>query len=300
MHLLKASAISQLENTLVPLHGKTFEATEYLDDDHRIQVCISINANKQIFDFTGTSPVHPNNLNANISILYSAILYVLRLLVNKEIPLNDGLMKNVEIILPDNSFLHPHFSDDPQLCPAVVGGNTEVSQRLVDTLLKAFGLAACSQGTMNNFLFGNKIFGYYETIGGGVGAGPGFHGRSAVHQHMTNTRITDPEQLERKYPVRLLEFGIRKHSGGKGKFRGGDGITRKIQFLEPLQVTLLGQHRKHAPYGLDGGEDGKCGVHTLISDDLTSQLPGVVSIEVRTGDVLIIETPGGGGFGKIK
>ena len=260
-------------------------------------VKISIKAEKQIFDFTGTSPVHPNNLNANISILHSAILYVLRLLVNKEIPLNDGLMKNVQIILPDNSFLHPDFSDDPLLCPAVVGGNTEVSQRLVDTLLKAFGLAACSQGTMNNFLFGNEHFGYYETIGGGVGAGNGFNGRSAVHQHMTNTRITDTEQLERKYPVRLLEFGIRKNSGGKGKFHGGDGIVRKLQFLEPLQVTLLSQHRKYAPYGLKGGEDGKHGEHTLISNNVASKLPGICSLEVQATDILTIETPGGGGFG---
>ncbi|TDE11626.1 hydantoinase B/oxoprolinase family protein [Dyadobacter psychrotolerans] len=298
MNLLKASAVIQLENTLTPLHGKSFEAAEFLDDDHRIQVSITISPQKQVFDFAGTSAVHPNNLNANISILHSAILYVLRLLVNKEIPLNDGLMKNVEIILPENSFLHPNFSDDPLLCPAVVGGNTEVSQRLVDTLLKAFGLAACSQGTMNNFLFGNKNFGYYETIGGGVGAASGFNGRSAVHQHMTNTRITDPEQLERKYPVRLLEFGIRKNSGGKGKFRGGDGITRKIQFLEPLQVTLLGQHRKYAPYGLNGGEDGKCGEHTLISNNQTSKLQGICSFEAEAGDILVIETPGGGGFGE--
>jgi len=300
MDLLKASAISQLENTLIPLRGRTFEASEYLDDDHRIQVQISINPSKQIFDFTGTSPVHPNNLNANISILHSAILYVLRLLINKEIPLNDGLMKNVEIVLPENSFLHPNFSDDPLLCPAVVGGNTEVSQRLVDTLLKALQLAACSQGTMNNFLFGNKNFGYYETIGGGVGAGPAFHGRSAVHQHMTNTRITDPELLERKYPVRLLEFRIRKDSGGKGEFNGGDGIVRKIQFLEPLQVTLLGQHRRYAPYGLNGGEDGKCGENALVSNGVKSTLPGIASIEVKEGDILTIKTPGGGGYGQNK
>ncbi|MCE7043601.1 hydantoinase B/oxoprolinase family protein [Dyadobacter sp. CY312] len=297
MNLLKASAASQLKTTLLPLRGKTFHAVEFLDDDHRIQVSVSINDNKQIFDFTGTSPVHPNNLNANISILHSAILYVLRLLVNKKIPLNDGLMKHVEIILPENSFLHPQFSDDPLLCPAVVGGNTEVSQRLVDTLLKAFELAACSQGTMNNFLFGNKAFGYYETIGGGTGAGVDFNGRSAVHQHMTNTRITDPEQLERKYPVRLLEFGIRKNSGGKGKYKGGDGITRKVQFLENLQVTLLGQHRKYEPYGLEGGENGKCGEHTLQTNGTTLKLPGICSFEAQVGDVLLIETPGGGGFG---
>ncbi|WP_159469396.1 hydantoinase B/oxoprolinase family protein [Dyadobacter sp. 3J3] len=298
MTLLKTSAILQLKNALEPLEGKTFEATEFLDDDHRIQVSISISKDKQVFDFTGTSSVHPNNLNANISILHSAILYVLRLLINKEVPLNDGLMKSVEIILPDNSFLHPDFSDDPLKCPAVVGGNTEVSQRLVDTLLKAFELAACSQGTMNNFLFGNKNFGYYETIGGGVGAGPGFNGRAAVHQHMTNTRITDPEQLERKYPVRLLEFGIRKNSGGDGKFNGGDGIVRKVEFLEPLQVTLLGQHRNYAPYGLHGGEDGKTGQHTLSSKNHTiTKLTGICSLEVQAGDILTIETPGGGGYG---
>jgi 5-oxoprolinase (ATP-hydrolysing) len=298
MNLLKESAVAQLKRALTPFHGQTFEATELLDDDHRIQVSITVSDEKQVFDFTGTSKVHPNNLNANISILYSAILYVLRLIVDKEIPLNDGLMKNVEIILPDNSFLHPDFSDDPLQCPAVVGGNTEVSQRLVDTLLKAFGLAACSQGTMNNFLFGNSQFGYYETIGGGTGAGPGFAGRSAVHQHMTNTRITDPEQLERKYPVRMLEFGIRKNSGGQGKFKGGDGITRKIEFLQPLHITLLGQHRKYEPYGLEGGENGKCGRHTLINaDNRISELPGICSLEVETGDVLIIETPGGGGYG---
>lgn len=297
MTMLKQTAVSQLRHALQPLQGQVFEAEETLDDDHRIAVKISITDRRQIFDFTGTSGVHPNNLNANVSILYSAILYVLRLLVDKEIPLNDGLMQDVEIKLPENSFLHPKFSDDPWQCPAVVGGNTEVSQRLVDTLLKAFGLAACSQGTMNNFLFGNEQFGYYETIGGGVGAGNGFDGRSAVHQHMTNTRITDPEQLERKYPVRLLEFGIRQGSGGTGRWRGGDGIVRKLEFLAPLQVTLLGQHRRYAPYGMAGGEDGHCGRHMHFSNGVMNELPGICSLKVHAGDVLTIETPGGGGYG---
>jgi 5-oxoprolinase (ATP-hydrolysing) len=297
MDMLKQTAVSQLRNALLPLRGQIFEASESLDDNYRIAVKISISDNKQIFDFTGTSGVHPNNLNANVSILYSAILYVLRLLVDKEIPLNDGLMRDVEIKLPENSFLHPDFSDDPLHCPAVVGGNTEVSQRLVDTLLKAFGMAACSQGTMNNFLFGNEQFGYYETIGGGVGAGDGFNGRSAVHQHMTNTRITDPEQLERKYPVRLLEFGIRSGSGGAGRWQGGDGIVRKLEFMAPLQVTLLGQHRRYAPYGMQGGGDGLCGRHTLVSNGSASELPGICSLKVNAGDVLTIETPGGGGYG---
>lgn len=297
MDMLKQTAVSQLRKALQPLQGQVFEASELLDDNHRIAIKISLSDNKQLFDFTGTSGVHPNNLNANISILYSAILYVLRLLVDEEIPLNDGLMQDVEIILPESSFLHPDFSDDPLHCPAVVGGNTEVSQRLVDTLLKAFGLAACSQGTMNNFLFGNGQFGYYETIGGGVGAGNGFNGRSAVHQHMTNTRITDPEQLERKYPVRLLEFGIRRGSGGTGRWRGGDGIVRKLEFLAPLQVTLLGQHRRYAPYGMQGGGDGLCGQHTLFSNGSIHELPGICSLEVNAGDILTIETPGGGGYG---
>lgn len=297
MGMLKHTAVSQLRNALLPLQGKVFEASESLDDNHQIVAKISISDNKQIFDFTGTSGVHPNNLNANVSILYSAILYVLRLLVDKEIPLNDGLMRDVEIKLPENSFLHPHFSDDPLQCPAVVGGNTEVSQRLVDTLLKAFGMAACSQGTMNNFLFGNEQFGYYETIGGGAGAGNGFDGRSAVHQHMTNTRITDPEQLERKYPVRLLEFGIRRGSGGVGRWRGGDGIVRKLEFLAPLQVTLLGQHRRYAPYGMQGGGDGARGRHLLASNGSMSELPGICSLKVNAGDILTIETPGGGGYG---
>lgn len=297
MGMLKQTAVSQLRKALEPLQGQLFEASELLDDNHRISIKINLSDNKQIFDFSGTSGVHPNNLNANISILYSAILYVLRLLVDQEIPLNDGLMQNVEIKLPENSFLHPHFSDDPLHCPAVVGGNTEVSQRLVDTLLKAFGMAACSQGTMNNFLFGNEQFGYYETIGGGVGAGNGFNGRSAVHQHMTNTRITDPEQLERKYPVRLLEFGIRRNSGGAGRWRGGDGIVRKLEFLAPLQVTLLGQHRRYAPYGMAGGGDGLCGRHILFSNGSLNELPGICSLKVNVGDVLTIETPGGGGYG---
>ena len=299
MHLLKKSAEFQLNEALMPFLNQDFLAQEMLDDGHVIVVKISISDQKQIFDFTGTSGVHPNNLNANISILHSAILYVFRILINKNVPLNDGLMRNVEIILPENSFLHPNFSDDPLACPAVVGGNTEVSQRLVDTLLKAFGLSACSQGTMNNFLFGDETFGYYETIGGGTGAGNGFAGRSAVHQHMTNTRITDPEAMEQKYPVRLLEFGIRKNSGGAGLYRGGDGITRTVAFLKPLKVTLLGQHRVVQPYGLAGGEAGTCGKHTFTKHHgETTNLPGIASFDVEMGDVLKIETPGGGGYGK--
>ena len=298
MDKLKSNAYVQLKRALEPYEGQKITAAEFLDDGHRIAVAIEVKPDSLIFDFKQTSHVHPNNLNANISIIHSAILYVLRLLVNKEIPLNDGLMKQTHILLPDNTLLHPNFVDDPTLCPAVVGGNTEVSQRLVDTLLKAFGLAACSQGTMNNFLFGNENLGYYETIGGGAGAGHGFHGKSAVHQHMTNTRITDTEEIERRYPVRVKQFGIRPHSGGKGKWTGGDGIIREFEFLDTLDITVLGQHRHFAPYGLFGAENGKTGDQTIIhANGKIEKCPGICSLKVYKGDRFVIETPGGGGYG---
>jgi 5-oxoprolinase (ATP-hydrolysing) len=299
MKLLKNSAFEALQNVLKPFQNQLFTATESLDDGHEIKVFITRSQSDLVFDFTGTFSRHPNNLNANISIIYSAILYVLRLLVNQNIPLNEGLMQGVKVVLPDDSFLHPVFSDDAAQCPAVVGGNTEVSQRLVDTLLKAFGLAACSQGTMNNFLFGSTGFGYYETICGGTGASDGANGRSAVHQHMTNTRITDPEELERRYPVRLREFSVRQNSGGQGQWRGGDGVVRHVEFLAALRVTLITQHRVVPPYGLQGGENGLAGRQILTrSDGSAETLSGICSIRVEAGDSLRIETPGGGGYGK--
>jgi 5-oxoprolinase (ATP-hydrolysing) len=300
MKLLKNSAFEALQEALKPFQNRIFTAAESLDDGYEIQVTITpLLDGGGLFDFTGTSSCHPHNLNANISIIYSAILYVLRLLVNQNIPLNEGLMQGVKVILPDDSFLHPIFSDDATQCPAVVGGNTEVSQRLVDTLLKAFGLAACSQGTMNNFLFGNSDFGYYETICGGTGASEGANGRSAVHQHMTNTRITDPEELERRYPVCLREFSVRQNSGGQGKWQGGDGVVRHIEFLAPLRVTLITQHRVIPTYGLQGGQNGLVGQQTLIRNNGTPEtLEGICSVMVETSDCLRIETPGGGGYGK--
>ncbi|GAB3968799.1 hydantoinase B/oxoprolinase family protein [Spirosoma terrae] len=296
MQRLHQSAAAAITSVLQPLNGQTFQAEESLDDGHTIHAKISIEEGRVTFDFTGTSGVHPNNLNANISILYSAVLYVLRLWCGKDIPLNEGLMTPVTFILPDSSFLNPIFPDDYSQCPAVVGGNTEVSQRLVDTLLKALGLAACSQGTMNNFLFGNSTFGYYETIGGGAGATSGADGRSAVHQHMTNTKLTDPEELERRYPVRLHQFSIRSGSGGSGQWRGGNGIIRDIEFLEPVQATLVSQHRTVAPYGLNGGESGKTGQQTLIfTDGHQEALPGIFTRAMQPGERIRIETPGGGG-----
>ena len=194
--------------------------------------------------------------------------------------------------------LNPHFDDDPKKCPAVVGGNVEISMRLTDTLLKAFGVVAASQGTMNNTLFGNKNFGYYETICGGCGAGEGFNGASAVHHHMTNTRITDPEILEHRYPVRLEQFSIRKNSGGKGNWNGGDGVIREITFLEPVNLSVLSQRRKTGPFGLKGGKDGLPGSQKIICKNGEEiQLDSIQNINLEAGDKFIIETPGGGGYG---
>ncbi|RMF27329.1 MAG: hydantoinase B/oxoprolinase family protein, partial [Bacteroidetes bacterium] len=298
MAALKESAAGALEQALEPYRGRELSAEERLDDGSPLRVRIHVGPEKVRFDFTGTAPRHPFNLNANLAIVNSVVIYVLRLLCRRPVPLNEGLMQRVELHLPEDSLLHPRFPEDPARCPAVVGGNTEVSQRLVDTLLKAFGLAACSQGTMNNFLFGNERYSYYETIGGGVGAGEGFHGRSAVHQHMTNTRITDPEELEFRFPVRLRAFSIRKGSGGAGKWRGGDGIVRELEFLEAMEFTLLTQHRVESPYGLQGGSPGKVGAQYLLTPDgRTRPLKGIEGGTVEPGARIRIETPGGGGYG---
>ncbi len=222
-------------------------------------------------------------------------------MLNEEIPLNDGMLDPVEIVLPE-SLLNPPFPEDPFLCPALVGGNVEVSQRLTDTLLKALELQAASQGTMNNVLFGNNSFGYYETIGGGCGAGPGFAGASAVHHHMTNTRITDPEIMEQRYPVHLERFEIRQKSGGVGKFNGGNGIIRQIRFLENVELSILTQRRTTQPYGLNGGSDGLGGKQILIRSNKNQvpdylNLKSIDSADINPGDILLIETPGGGAWG---
>ncbi len=227
-------------------------------------------------------------------------MYVLRLLLEEDIPLNDGMLAPIEVILPEG-LLNPTFPDDPFKCPALVGGNVEVSQRLTDTLLKALKLQAASQGTMNNVLFGNDNFGYYETICGGCGAGPDFEGAHAVHHHMTNTRITDPEILEHRFPVRLDKFEIRQNSGGKGEYNGGNGIIRAIRFLEKVELSLLTQRRKSGPYGMEGGEDGKPGKQKVIrSNGSWTELESVCSVSINPGDLLHMETPGGGAWGAEK
>ncbi len=274
------------------------EAEERLDDGSPLKVKITLEKDRAQFDFTGSAPTHSGNLNANKAIVYSVVVYVLRTMLREDIPLNDGLLAPVEIILPEKSILNPDFPDEPRDCPAVVGGNTETSQRLTDTLLKALGLVAGSQGTMNNVLFGNERFGYYETICGGCGAGADFDGASAVHHHMTNTRITDPEVLEHRYPVRLERFEIRADSGGQGKYRGGNGTIRELRFLEPVSLSVLTQHRAEAPYGLQGGEAGALGKQEIIRKAGSIEpLAGIDEAEMQAGDRLVIYTPGGGGFG---
>jgi 5-oxoprolinase (ATP-hydrolysing) len=220
-------------------------------------------------------------------------MYVLRLLVREPLPLNEGLMRAVTLTLP-TGMLNPDFSREP----AVAGGNVETSQRLVDTLLKALGVAACSQGTMNNLLFGSERGGYYETICGGAGATPNAPGAHAVHTHMTNTRITDPEILETRYPVRLERFEIRRGSGGKGSRPGGDGVVRELTFLEPASLSVITQHRTSGPYGIAGGEPGAPGrQHIRRANADTVELPSIAQAEMNPGDAIVMETPGGGGFG---
>ncbi|MDB4686615.1 hydantoinase B/oxoprolinase family protein [Akkermansiaceae bacterium] len=264
-------------------------AEDKMDDGSVIRVKISKDE-KLVVDFSGSADVHPGNLNATPAIVRSAVLYALRLWVRTDVPLNEGLLDQVEIVT-EPGILDPPLTCDPEACPAVVGGNVETSQRVVDVLLEALGLQAHGQGTMNNFLFGNERFGFYETIGGGAGAGPGWHGRSGCHVHMTNTAITDIEILEERFPVRVREFGIRRGSGGQGEWRGGDGLVREIEFLEETTVSLLTQRRQLIPR-----PNGVPGRNLLLRDGQWQELKEIEKLVVKTGDRVRIETPGGGAW----
>ena len=264
-------------------------AADQMDDGSVIQVAMSCHDKLRI-DFTGSAGTHPGNLNATPAIVRSAVLYALRLWVNEDIPLNEGLLENVEIIT-EVGILDPPLTADPTTCPAVVGGNIETSQRIVDVLLQALGIQANGQGTMNNFLFGNDRFGFYETMGGGAGAGPGWNGRSGCHVHMSNTAITDVEILEERYPVRVREFAIRRGSGGEGTWKGGDGLIREIEFLEAMTVSLLTQRRTRGPQ-----PNGQPGRQQHFHAGEWQELKGITSVEVVLGDRIRIETPGGGGW----
>ncbi|KAK0543764.1 hypothetical protein OC846_006294 [Tilletia horrida] len=313
-------------------HTDELRAVDYMDDG--TPICLSVKINKEegsaVFDFEGTGPEVIFNFNCPRSVVASAIIYCLRSMVQQEIPLNQGCLEPIEIKIPPGCLL------DPSDSAAVVGGNVMTSQRITDVVLKAFEACAASQGCCNNLTFGlggrdeqgNHVegFGYYETIAGGSGAGPSWHGTSGVHTHMTNTRITDPEIFERRYPVVLRQFSLRPGSGGQGKFTGGDGVIRDIEFLSPsIQVSILSERRVFAPYGLKGGQDAERGRNLWIkrrrqedgdwpedakeaSDDQEKQgqlpqtrtvnLGGKTTARFGRGDRIVIETPGGGGWGK--
>lgn len=261
-----------------------------------VQVKIQIDRKRReaVIDFNGTSPQQTNNFNAPKAVCMAAVLYVFRLLVNEAVPLNEGCLKPLKVIIPENSLL------DPKYPAAIVAGNVETSQCIVDALLGALQVMAAAQGTMNNLTFGNDQYQYYETICGGSGAGKGHDGASAVHTHMTNTRITDPEVLELRYPVYLREFKIRSNSGGYGRWTGGDGVVRKIEFRENMTVAVVSNRRKVPPYGMAGGAPGEVGKNWVRwRDGREENLSGVVELQVGPGDLLAIETPGGGGYGGI-
>lgn len=298
MQHIQRAAETKVRRALAQLPPGRRSCRDHLDDGSPIAVTVDIAGDAATIDFTGTGPVLSGNLNANRAIVTAAVLYVLRCLLAEDIPLNQGVLAPVRLVLPP-CLLNPSPGATPELSPAVVGGNVETSQRVVDVLLAAFDLAAASQGTMNNLLFGDATFGYYETICGGAGATSTAAGASAVHTHMTNTRLTDPEVLEQRFPVRVEEFSIRHGSGGAGRQPGGHGIIRRIRFLRELTLSLLTQRRgPYAPFGLHGGAPGALGVNRLQRADGTWEpLPACAQCQVRPGDQLEIRTPGGGGWG---
>jgi 5-oxoprolinase (ATP-hydrolysing) len=249
-------------------------------------------ARRLTVDFTGTSEQLDGNFNAPRAITRAAVLYVFRTLVEDAIPLNEGCMRPIDIIVPEGSMLNPRKG------AAVVAGNVETSQVIVDALYGALGKLAASQGTMNNFTFGDAQRQYYETICGGSGAGPGFDGASAVQTHMTNSRLTDPEILEARFPVLIEQFGVRRGSGGAGRHRGGDGAVRRVRFREAMTAAILSNRRSTAPFGVAGGGDGTVGRNAIErADGRVEELAATAEISVAAGDVFVIETPGGGGFG---
>jgi 5-oxoprolinase (ATP-hydrolysing) len=264
------------------------------DNGARIRVAIDIDqrARRARIDFSGTSPEQPDNFNAPEPVTRAAVLYVFRTLVDADIPMNAGCLVPLQIHVPSGSMLCPRYP------AAVVAGNVETSQVVTDCLFGALNMLAASQGTMNNFTFGDARHQYYETICGGSGAGPGFDGCAAVQTHMTNSRLTDPEVLEWRFPVRVEEFCVRKSSGGAGRFRGGDGVRRRVRFLAPMTAVLLSDRRVVAPFGLAGGQPGAVGENWIERADGTREPIGArAQVEMHAGDIIAIATPGGGGFG---
>lgn len=303
-------AVRNLLKDMYHRYNGKLEALDFMDDGTPIKLTITIDeGGSAVFDFEGTGPEVRGNINAPEAITHSAIIYALRCMIKSDIPLNQGCLSPIDIRIPKPSILSPTGA------AAVVGGNVTTSQRVTDVVLKALHACAASQGCLNNLTFGidTKIdevtgetipgFGYYETIAGGAGAGEDWVGESGVHVHMTNTRITDPEILEKRYPCVLRRFELRENTGGAGRNRGGDGVSREIEFLTPVQCSILSERRVHKPYGMAGGEPGETGLNLWLTRDKYTGLDrkvnmgGKGSVPMKVGDRVVIMTPGGGGYG---
>jgi len=292
MAQLQAASAAKVSREIAKMADGVYRFADRMDPGTPVCVEVEVRGDRLRVDFAGTGPPDRHNLNAPRAVVEAALIYVVRSLVAESVPLNGGCLAPVELRIPRASLL------DPPRGSAVVGGNVETSQRVVDVLLGALGLAAASQGTMNNVTFGNAAFGYYETLGGGAGGGPDFDGASGVHTHMTNTRITDPEVLESRYPVRLERFSLRANSGGAGLHPGGDGLVRAYRFLSDVTLSLLSERREVAPWGLEGGRPGKPGRNRLLREGCPPELLGATCArDVAAGYCLVVETPGGGGWG---
>jgi 5-oxoprolinase (ATP-hydrolysing) len=306
--LIAAQGLERLEEAMLQVQAHAAEAVRQviarlsdgvacveLDGGLQIDVAVRVNHAERSarIDFSGTSPQQAGNLNAPLAITKAVVLYVFRCLVQEAIPLNAGCFEPLELVVPSGCLLNP----EPPA--AVVAGNVETSQAVANALFAALGVMAAAQGTMNNLSFGNERFQYYETICGGTGAGDGFDGASAVQSHMTNSRLTDPEILEQRLPVRLERFAVRCGSGGDGRWRGGDGVERELQALEPITLSLLTGSRRVPPFGLAGGTAAACGENWLQRRDQPPvQLPGSIAVELEPGDRVRVLTPGGGGYGE--
>ena len=287
------NAAESVRRVIDKLHDSAF--TYEMDQGTRIQVKISVDRKqrKATVDFTGTSPQQGDNFNAPEPVTRAAVLYVFRVMVDDDIPMNAGCLRPIHIVIPKRSMLSPEYP------AAVVAGNVETSQAVTNCLFGALGAMAAAQGTMNNLNFGNARYQYYETICSGSPAGPGFPGTDAVQTHMTNTRLTDPEVLELRYPVLLEDFHIRKNSGGRGNWKAGDGVSRSIRFLEKMQCTILSGHRRVRPFGLAGGEAGQVGENRVRRNDgRIEKLKGCDSTLLEAGEAITIQTPTAGGYGK--
>lgn len=295
MKFIQEQAERSVRHLLKNLGSDTLCASDMLDDGTKINLTVKIDqaTGSAIFDFSGTDLQAVGNLNAPKAVTYSAVIYCMRCLVDYDIPLNQGCLSPIEIILPENSILNPSIN------AAVVGGNVLTSQRVVDVILKAFEKCASSQGCMNNITFGDGNFGYYETVCGGIGAGQNYHGEDGTHSHMTNTRITDVEIIENRYPVNVTSFMLRADSGGKGQFQGGQGVIRKLRFRKDINLSILTERRVFAPYGIHGGNDGQKGLNLLYKKESnqTWKLPSKANLKVSPGDEFWLHTPGGGGYG---